>query len=581
MRGRCGKRLPFVFSCISIVLSLMTCARGLRVRSAALAPPAEITADAGRGRVTLTWSPVPGATSFNIYYGTAAGVSRSRYLKKVENQLSPFTQRGLSDGTTYYFVIEPLAGKRMGALPREVSATPSATPAPSAPTNVTASPETGQITLSWLPSDEATSYDIYSSTTRPVTKTTGTKIPDARSPHVVSPLENGTVHHFAVTASNANGESALSFEVSAIPAPAPLIPTGISAVEGNRSVTVTWKPVAGATSYNIYYATSSSVSKTSGLKLANLPGSPFAVRSLDNKTPYYFVVTAVNGSGESGESPWVMAAPLAEAPKPGLVRIPAGPFEMGDSLDKTSYALPVHTVHVEEFFIDKYETMHALWKDVYDWAVGNGYSFDNAGMNGSSGRGNNLPVTMVSWYDTVKWLNARSEKEGWTPVYYADNTHSIVYRTGRIDLEDAQVKWDAEGYRLPTEAEWEKAARGGLEGKRYPWGDELGAGKANDNMGGAVPVGIYPPNGYGLYDMAGNVFEWVWDWGSESQGYDWAVDGDEDPRGPDSSDRDTRVRRGGGYTYGSQHLKCSGRMFRVPTYTAPYFGFRSVTNKFR
>lgn len=366
-----------------------------------------------------------------------------------------------------------------------------------------------------------------------------------------------------------------------IPTEAPLIPTGVSATEGNRSVTVTWKPAAGVAHYNIYYATSSSVSKTNGTKVANLSGSPYTVRPLDNKTPYYFVVTAVNASGESGESPWMMATPLAKAPKSGLVRIPAGSFQMGDNLDNTAYALPVHSVYVDEFYIDKYETMHALWKEVYDWAVAKGYGFDNAGSNGSFGKGNNLPVVMVSWYDAVKWLNARSEKEGRTPVYYTDGAHTTVYKAGRIDLTNAQVKWYASGYRLPTEAEWEKAARGGLAGNRYPWGDELGTGNANDNMGGTVPVGIYPPNGYGLYDMAGNVFEWVWDWGSESQAYDWAVDGDQNPLGPDSSDKDTRIRRGGSYRYGSRQLMCSARMFRVPTYTAPYFGFRSVTNRFR
>jgi len=303
------------------------------------------------------------------------------------------------------------------------------------------------------------------------------------------------------------------------------------------------------------------------------------VRPLKNKTPYYFVVTAVNAGGESEDSPWATAIPIAEVPKPGLVRIPAGPFQMGDNLDKTSYALPVHTVYIDEFYIDKYETMYTLWKEVYDWAAANGYSFDNAGSNGTFGKGNNLPVVAINWYDAVKWLNARSEKEGRTPVYYVDDARTNVYRTGRVDLTAAQVKWDANGYRLPTEAEWEKAARGGLEGMRYPWGDELGTGRANDNMGSTVPVGIYQANGHGLFDMAGNVFEWVWDWGSEKQAYDWAVDGARNPHGPDLSDTRTRIRRGGGYTYGSQHLKCSGRMFRVPTYTAPYFGFRSATNK--
>jgi formylglycine-generating enzyme required for sulfatase activity len=375
------------------------------------------------------------------------------------------------------------------------------------------------------------------------------------------------------------GEEPAVVETRTSPVAIPLVPTGVSAREGNGSVTVSWAVSTDAASHNIYYSTSSSVSRESGTKVAHIAGRSYRVRRLKNKTPYYFVVTAVNTTGESDESPWVMATPLAKLPKPQLVRIPAGPFRMGDNLDQTAYSLPVHTVDLNEFFIDRYETMYALWKEVHDWAMANGYEFDNPGSNGSPGRGNNLPVVMINWYDAVKWLNARSEKEGRMPVYYTDDAHTNVYRAGRADLTNAQVKWEADGYRLPTEAEWEKAARGGLGGKRYPWGGELGSGMANDNLGLTVPVGIYAANGYGLYDMAGNVFEWVWDWGSESQAYAWAVDGDKNPRGPDSSATGTRVQRGGGFKHGSQYLECSSRTFWVPTDTAPYFGFRSASNK--
>lgn len=360
---------------------------------------------------------------------------------------------------------------------------------------------------------------------------------------------------------------------------APLIPTGVAAAEGDGFVTVTWKAGAGVTSYNIYYATMPANPRTNGTKVAGLAAGPHRVRLLKNKTPYFFVVTAVNAAGESEGSAPVMAVPLATPPKPKLVRIPAGPFRMGDNLDDTRYALPVHTVNLDEFYIDRYETMYALWKEVHDWALAYGYAFDNVERNGSAGAGNYLPVVMVSWYDSVKWLNARSEKEGRTPAYYLDSSHTAVYRTGSVDLTSAQVKWDADGYRLPTEAEWEKAARGGLEGRRYPWGDELVPGLANDSLGATVPIGIYRANGYGLYDMAGNVFEWVWDWGSERQGYHWAADGAKNPRGPDSSDTDTKIRRGGGFSYGSEYLKCAQRMFRKPTYTAPYFGFRSAASR--
>lgn len=376
-----------------------------------------------------------------------------------------------------------------------------------------------------------------------------------------------------------NGGAAIVSAAGASPGQAPLAPAEISAKGGKGSVSLSWTASAGATSYNIYCARSSPVSRTDGTKIAGIAGSPHTVRRLSDRTPYFFVVTAVNASGESGESSWVMAAPRAKAPKPRLVRVPAGPFRMGDSLDNTAYALPAHTVDLDEFWIDRYETTYALWKEVYDWALGRGYDFDDPGQNGSTRQGRDLPVVMVSWYDAVKWLNARSEKEGRTPVYYTDEARSTVYRSGRFDPTAAQVEWEADGYRLPTEAEWEKAARGGLEGRRYPWGDELEPGRANHDVGCAVPVGLYPPNGYGLYDTAGNVFEWVWDWGSEQQAYSWADDGARNPRGPDTSAKGTRIRRGGGFSYGAQHLKCFGRMFRKPTYTAPYFGFRSASRR--
>jgi formylglycine-generating enzyme required for sulfatase activity len=146
----------------------------------------------------------------------------------------------------------------------------------------------------------------------------------------------------------------------------------------------------------------------------------------------------------------------AAAPS-GMALIPAGSFTMGNCMSSSegySDELPLHTVYVSAFYMDKYLVTKSLW------AMAHGYTFDNAG----SGKASTHPVHTIDWYDCVKWCNARSEKEGRVPAYYTDAGLSVRYRTGQVA---PYVKWST-GYRLPTEAEWEKAARGGLSGQRFP-----------------------------------------------------------------------------------------------------------------
>jgi formylglycine-generating enzyme required for sulfatase activity len=174
-------------------------------------------------------------------------------------------------------------------------------------------------------------------------------------------------------------------------------------------------------------------------------------------------------------------------------------------------------------------------------------------------------------------------------VYYTDAGFTTVYRTGEVTV---YANWAANGYRLPTEAEWEKAARGGLSGKRFPWGDTISQKLANYNgntgnpaydsgpngynaIGSIVatpprttPVGSFAANGYGLNDMAGNVLEWCWDW------YATSYAGGNDPRGPESGSY--RVRRGGSWYDTANYCRSAQRSRYGPSYRDSDLGFRLV-----
>ena len=271
--------------------------------------------------------------------------------------------------------------------------------------------------------------------------------------------------------------------------------------------------------------------------------------------------TLVTPKQQIETTPTPESKPIPPAVPSGMILIPAGEFQMGSN-DSTDEA-PIHTVYIDAFYIDTYEVTNAQYKVFVDanpqWrkdqisdAYHNGHYLKHwYGNNYPSGKGDH-PVTFVSWYGAM-----------------------------------AYAKWA--GKRLPTEAEWEKAARGGKSGLKYPWGNTISRGQANygNSVGGTTVVGKYAANAYGLYDMTGNVLEWCLD---AYYGDFYASSPRRNPLGGVNTMENAGavisdfmsvegyrvVRSGAWYNTEVQNVRVAYRNRVMPTLTNPGLGFRCV-----
>ncbi len=302
-----------------------------------------------------------------------------------------------------------------------------------------------------------------------------------------------------------------------------------------------------------------------------------------------------------------------DAPPVGMALIPAGEFEMGSMFEEARpEELPVHSVYVDAFYMDRCEVTNQQYAYALNWAKdqgnliavigqkvytgGSGTSYhccaaavdhpyiqitwDGSTFGVVSGREDH-PMVLVTWYGAAAYANWRSGMEG-KPLAYDSSTWECSLGSG---------------YRLPTEAEWEKAARGGEEEQRFPWGDLINHSHANyvacgdcypyDDSGAGLgtfhpdfdiepyaytnPVDFFPANGYGLRDMGGNVWDWCNDWYDASY---YEVSPYVNPRGPASGE--TRALRGGSWNDSANACRSAFRHGVGPSYLTKRYGFRLV-----
>ena len=251
-------------------------------------------------------------------------------------------------------------------------------------------------------------------------------------------------------------------------------------------------------------------------------------------------------------APAVQPAAPPQRPVPdSMVRINGGTFTMGspaNELGRDSDEIQ-HRVTVSSFSMGKYPVTQKEYQEV-------------TGSNPSNFKGDNLPVEQVSWFDAVEYCNKRSQREGLTPAYTV---------SGAGDGRTVTWNRNANGYRLPTEAEWEYACRAGTT-TAYNTGAVINdnTGWYDANSGSAThPVGQKPANAWGLYDMHGNVWEWCWDWFG-----DYSSGAQTDPAGASSGS--DRVTRGGSWGDSVRYVRTAYRGIDTPTGRNYYIGFRLV-----
>ncbi|MGF6352999.1 sugar lactone lactonase YvrE, partial [Paenibacillus sp. 4624] len=298
-----------------------------------VAEPRVESATTGDSHVRLTWSEVYGSVSYAVYQRTASGT----YGDAVATVTGlTYDATGLTNGTTYYFVVKAVNPSGISAASDEVSATPQV-PAPGVPVLGPATPGDARISLTWDAVIGSTGYKIFKSTTPGAYRSEEASVTGSVYGYDVMGLTNGTTYYFVIQATNPGGDSTSSNEVSATPRTVPSAPTGVAAIAGDRQAAVSFTPPANGGSNITYYE----VTAMPGNITVTGAGSPIAVTGLSNGVTYTFTVQAVNSAGRSVASDTSNAVtPSTPTPAPDRLPTPSTPTLAPDRLPTPSIPTP-------------------------------------------------------------------------------------------------------------------------------------------------------------------------------------------------------------------------------------------------
>ncbi len=492
----------------------------------------------------LSWNAVPGAVSYEIQIaGSQNGLNSATAVPVTGTNYTPAAD--LMSNKVHYWRVRAVDGeKQRGDWSTAHSLNVQGTVGGLSPADGESTADTTP-DFSWNTVTGADSYEIQIAGSQAGLDTALIHSTPAENYTPAAALTNNATHYWRVRAvygsSSQKGLWSTAHSLSVKWGAISWLSPADGASTADTTPNFSWDAVVGAAHYEIQIADSqdglpgaAAVSVTGAA--AYTPGT-----ALTNNTTHYWRVRAVDSSGQAGS--WSEAYSLVLTD--GFVYVEGGSFQMGS--DGHAWEKPVHQVTVSPFYMSKYEVTQGEWRDVMKSSP-SGFS------------GDNLPVEQVSWSDAVKYCNALSVQKGLTPVYTINGT-------------SVTANWSADGYRLPTEAEWEYAARGGKASKGYLYAgsdntDEVGWYSSNSGQS-THPVSGKAPNELELYDMSGNVREWCWDWyGAYSSG------SQSDPRGPASGSN--RVNRGGSWFNSDGDLRSTYRSSLGPGSSYDDLGFRLV-----